>query len=172
MIWKRSVRLLHGCGGCVPGTNHGNRKTTRLRSLGLFPQKSSRTHDKSGGTQEARFTSQASDDRDSDFRIMPALGGPGRWSLAALTMLLDCSLARWLFTGALIDHWRANQAARVRPVASRITASSLNSARLSSPVMRPSCITSARSDIPRISSISLDTNKIATPSAARRSIRL
>src|SRR5258708_2380393 len=49
------------------------------------------------------------------------------------------------------------------PVANCMIASSVSSPRVNSPVMRPSCITSARSARPKISSISLDANKMATP---------
>src|SRR3954468_9503119 len=52
------------------------------------------------------------------------------------------------------------------PVARRITLSSSASARLSSPVRRPSCMTSTRSAMPRTSGSSLEIMSTATPSPA------
>ena len=56
------------------------------------------------------------------------------------------------------------------PVARCIMASSLRSARWNWPAMRPSYMTRARSDMPRISSISLEAKSTATPVAANSSI--
>lgn len=56
------------------------------------------------------------------------------------------------------------------PVARRIMASSLSSSAGNSPAICPSCMTSTRSAIPRISSISLLANRIAMPCMARSSM--
>src|SRR6056297_623094 len=56
------------------------------------------------------------------------------------------------------------------PVANRMTDSSLSWSRVNSPVMFPSCMTITRSDMLSTSSISLETNRIATPRSANSSI--
>lgn len=68
-------------------------------------------------------------------------------------------MARWLHTETC-------------PKASCMIRCSVMSALGNSPRSSPSCMTTTRSDIPRISSISLDTKRIAVPSEASRSISI
>ena len=71
--------------------------------------------------------------------------------------------SKYLFHSSLSNASGLEGQFELIPVASCMIDSSVSSLRGSSPVMRPSCITNARSAMPMISSISLETKRMAEP---------